>query len=328
MAEEHPGAPQRRHRFGLLLGLAALAALVAGVLHFGDAERFLRLAEEARPGWLALAAALQAATYVTEAGAWSGVLARAGTRRPFGELYALSLVALFTNQMVPTAGVAGTLVVVRALRQRGVREAAAVSAVLVDLVGYYVAFGIAIAFALVVLRAHHDLSHVLLAMAVAIAAFGIGISAATLWLTSPGRTIPGWIRRWGPLRRAVDALLSADPGLLRDRRLLLRASVLRTANFALDGLTLWTCLRAVGAPAAAHTVIAAFVIGSLARTLGIVPGGLGTFEGATVGGLALFGVAVEPGLAATLLFRGLSFWLPMVPGLWLGRRISRGGAGV
>lgn len=25
-------------------------------------------------------------------------------------------------------------------------------------------------------------------------------------------------------------------------------------------------------------------------------------------------------LAATLLFRGLSFWLPMPPGLWLARR--------
>jgi len=29
---------------------------------------------------------------------------------------------------------------------------------------------------------------------------------------------------------------------------------------------------------------------------------------------------VEAALAATLLLRGLTFWLPMVPGLWLARR--------
>src|SRR4029077_7979535 len=38
------------------------------------------------------------------------------------------------------------------------------------------------------------------------------------------------------------------------------------------------------------------------------------------------GVAIEAALAATLLLRGLTFWLPMVPGLWLARReIEPGG---
>jgi len=34
----------------------------------------------------------------------------------------------------------------------------------------------------------------------------------------------------------------------------------------------------------------------------------------------VLGVEVEAALAATLLLRGLTFWLPMVPGLWLARR--------
>jgi uncharacterized membrane protein YbhN (UPF0104 family) len=36
--------------------------------------------------------------------------------------------------------------------------------------------------------------------------------------------------------------------------------------------------------------------------------------------LSLLGVAIETALAATLLLRGLTFWLPMVPGLWLAKR--------
>jgi len=59
---------------------------------------------------------------------------------------------------------------------------------------------------------------------------------------------------------------------------------------------------------------------SMAATLGPIPLGLGTFEAACVGMLSLPGVAIETALAATLLQRGLTFWLPMLPGLWLARR--------
>lgn len=313
----------RRSRVGLLVGLAALAALVVSVVHFGDARRFVEIARGARPGWLLVGLGLQAATYATDGGVWWGVLRRAGTPRPFRELYGLSLVSLFTNQMVPTAGVAGTLVVVRALEKRGVPHPVALSAVLLDLIGYYAAFGVVIGFGLLVLRAHHDLSAIVLAMAAAIAALGIGICGGALWMTAPGRVVPGWTRRWPRVERAVSSLVSADTALLRSPTLLVRAFVLRGGNFALDGLTLWACLRAIGDPLPVPAAVTAFMVGSLARTLGVVPGGLGTMEGGTVAGLALFSVAVEPGLTATLLFRGLSFWLPMLPGVWLGHRFAR-----
>jgi uncharacterized membrane protein YbhN (UPF0104 family) len=51
-----------------------------------------------------------------------------------------------------------------------------------------------------------------------------------------------------------------------------------------------------------------------------VPGGVGTFEGTCVVVLRSHGVPLEAALAATLLLRGFTFWLPMAPGLWLARR--------
>lgn len=57
-------------------------------------------------------------------------------------------------------------------------------------------------------------------------------------------------------------------------------------------------------------VFASFMLSTLARTLGVVPGGLGVFEAVSVATLKLIGVPVVAGLAATLLFRGFSFWLP------------------
>jgi uncharacterized membrane protein YbhN (UPF0104 family) len=40
--------------------------------------------------------------------------------------------------------------------------------------------------------------------------------------------------------------------------------------------------------------------------------------------LSFLGMAIETALAATILLRGLTFWLPMVPGLWLARLELRG----
>jgi Mg2+-importing ATPase len=69
-------------------------------------------------------------------------------------------------------------------------------------------------------------------------------------------------------------------------------------------------------------VFASFMISTLFRIIGIVPGGLGTFEAASVLTLKVIGVTLPVALAATLLFRGLSFWLPMAPGIWIARHAA------
>jgi len=51
-----------------------------------------------------------------------------------------------------------------------------------------------------------------------------------------------------------------------------------------------------------------------------LPGGLGTFEASMVLMLRLAGIDLPVALSTTLLFRGLSFWLPMLPGWWLAHR--------
>ncbi|MDB5691870.1 MAG: hypothetical protein JWO81_933 [Alphaproteobacteria bacterium] len=62
-------------------------------------------------------------------------------------------------------------------------------------------------------------------------------------------------------------------------------------------------------------------------TLGPVPLGLGAFEGASTAMLRLLGTPLEPALAATLLLRGFTLWLPLIPGLLVTRRMSKWGRG-
>jgi uncharacterized protein (TIRG00374 family) len=102
--------------------------------------------------------------------------------------------------------------------------------------------------------------------------------------------------------------------------LLLETTALQLAIFALDSLTLAVTLRAVGGPIALDVAFASFVMASVVATLAWIPGGLGTFEATCVAMLHLHGVPVEAALPATLLLRGLTFWLPMLPGFALARR--------
>jgi uncharacterized membrane protein YbhN (UPF0104 family) len=71
-------------------------------------------------------------------------------------------------------------------------------------------------------------------------------------------------------------------------------------------------------------VFACFMIASVTALMGPIPLGLGVFEAASVAALHLVGIELEAALAATLLLRGFTFWLPMIPGLWLARRELRG----
>jgi uncharacterized protein (TIRG00374 family) len=74
-------------------------------------------------------------------------------------------------------------------------------------------------------------------------------------------------------------------------------------------------------------VFVSFVVASMVATLAWVPGGLGTFEGTSVAMLHVHGVTIEAALAATLLARGFTFWLPMALGLAIARREMMDGTG-
>ena len=61
-----------------ILGAAVLAVVVVAALHLSEAKAFVRLAEEAELRWLALALALQAATYLAEGEIWRAIGRAAG----------------------------------------------------------------------------------------------------------------------------------------------------------------------------------------------------------------------------------------------------------
>lgn len=128
------------------------------------------------------------------------------------------------------------------------------------------------------------------------------------------------IRRFSAGLRLLNFVAEADSRLVRSPRVLAGTIGLHATIVMLDVATVWVLIRALGTTASAGGVFASFMVASLFRTMGIVPGGLGTLEASSVLMLRMMGVDLAVALSATLLFRGLSFWLPMLPGYWFSRR--------
>jgi uncharacterized protein (TIRG00374 family) len=305
-----------------LFGLAILVAVALFASHRSEGQEFARLVAHAKPAWLLLGVLLQMCTYVTDARIWQRIILRAGVSRPLRSYMSLGLAKLFMDQLLPSGGMSGTLLIVRALDRRGIPRGSSMAAIVVDVVSYYAAYVAALTIALGVVWAHGNLTLYIILPAVIFAPVAAGIPTA-LVLVSRGRRLPRWIRRLPIVGSGLRALAEATPGIAHDGWLIARCIGLQAVIFLLDAGTLWVILSALGISVDPAPVFASFVLSTLARTLGPVPGGLGIFEAASVATLNLMGVPIAAGLASTLLFRGFSFWLPMVPGMILARRETK-----
>lgn len=316
-------APHRSTRrllwFSWLLGLSMLAAVIVAAIHFSQERELLRIAEEAEPWWLALAVSLQVGTYLAQGETWRVVTRAAGVDLPSLVAFKLSLAKLFIDQALPSAGISGTVVVANALEQRGLARSVVMAAVVVDSVGYYAACVLMLGVALVIAIAFGHASPLILAASVIFVVISATLATTALALSGRKRSGPEWLNRIPGLGKVLSLIREADPTLARGLPLLCKSGLLQLSIILLDAATVWILILSLGQVASPTGVFASFVISTLLRTVGIVPGGLGVFEAASVVTLKLAGVAVPVALAATLLFRGLSFWLPMVPGLIFSR---------
>ena len=306
-----------------LIGIGMLIGVIGVALHWSEERALWRLAERARPWWMALAIALQVCTYLAQGEIWRLVARTRGVTVPMAAAFKLSLAKLFIDQALPSAGISGTLVAARALEQRGVARGIVRASMVIDGVAYYSAYVLALVAALLFTLGDGRAKLLFLPAALLLAAFSVALAVAAGALAGRGSALPARFRRVPLLGKTVALLAEADPVLVRSIPLAMKSVALQLAVVLLDTGTLWTLVRALGETASMPAVFASFMASSLLRTISIVPGGLGVFEAASVLTLQQAGTSVPVALGATLLFRGLSFWFPMAPGLWFVRGIRR-----
>lgn len=123
------------------------------------------------------------------------------------------------------------------------------------------------------------------------------------------------IRRRSHLSGLARVLLDARDFIRSTLGARSKGAVLAAAgNTVFDYLALLAALRAVGAEPRPSLVLLAYVAAELLALLPLTPGGLGFVEAGLVGTLTLAGVSGHNALAATLLYRIASYWLPLPAG--------------
>jgi uncharacterized protein (TIRG00374 family) len=93
-----------------------------------------------------------------------------------------------------------------------------------------------------------------------------------------------------------------------------KALLFSAGNWLLDLSALLVALAAVGAQPRASVVLLAYVVAAFLGMIPITPGGLGFVEAGLVGTLGLAGIGAGEAVLATLVYRLVSYWLPMPAG--------------
>jgi len=298
-----------------LLAALLIAGLIAAVMHWGDVKKFAALLTTANPVWLIVAGLLQLATYFGLSAQWWLTLRRGRSPQSHFDLFRLTFAKHFADQVIPTAGMSGNVVLIDRLVSLGTPRGNAVAALLLQIIAFYLSFALGALWVLVDLWWKSRMSLLLGGAVLAFMVVAISIPAATLWLHRRGqKRLPRAIARWSKARHFFELVGEAPKKLVRDPSLIAWLTLLNALVFLADAATMQACVLALGVHAPLSAGYVAFMMASIAVLLGPVPMGLGSFEAVSIAMLRLFGVPFEAAVAATILFRGLTLWLPLIPG--------------
>jgi uncharacterized protein (TIRG00374 family) len=308
----------------LVFGAACLVAVLIVVRHFSHEEEFASLASQTDPYWLLAALGLQAATYFAQGEIWRNVAGNSGSDLSVWTVYRLALIKLFVDQVVPSAGFSGALAVARMLGRHALSRHVVSATLVISTTSFFFAYIVSLAGALMILLFTGYNTAFVVVPSILFMISAVALSFAMIVLS--GRNLFGQMGRFARLAvvlNAMSAMKEADAELVRNVNIQLRATLYQVATFVLDGLTLWMLLRSLGIAASPAHAFASFMIANLVRTIGIIPAGLGTFEATAVLMLKMDGISVAAALSAIVLFRLVTFILPMMPGLWFSRHLVR-----
>jgi undecaprenyl-diphosphatase len=285
-----------------IAGLAvAIGLLIPQFLGIGSVWGELRTASW---WWILATLALSVVTYLGAAIALAGSVAE---RLPFGPNVGVQMATSFVGVVAPGGALA---LVGRFLQKRGVDTATAVAAVGVDtLAGVIVHLVLtALFFALAGksglgtfdLPSVATVGFITLGVAV-VAVVGIAVPWSRSLLTTT--VLPA-------TRRSIASVgdVARQPGKMIE---LFGGSAVITMGYV---LALAASVEAVRPGPAFTSIALVYLVGSVVSSIAPTPGGIGAVEAALIAGLTSAGMSGASAVAAVILFRLATFWLPLLPG--------------
>jgi uncharacterized protein (TIRG00374 family) len=255
---------------------------------------------------------------------------------PAGDLTAVGFVTSVLNHLVASGGAAGYSVRFMVMGRHGASMREVVAASILHFFLTSLAMMLMLPLGLVYFLLHAAIPQgvaillvvvsVLILLATALAA---GMLFSAPMRKTVVRTLAGGARRL--LRRDVgeslerfDATLAVGVEAMHARPLsIVVIMVLIAIDWAFSAAALWFSFRALGMTLLPGELVSGFVIGTVAGVVSMIPGGLGVREGSTAGVFSLLGIALEPALLATVLYRVVYFMVPYAVSLGFYWRLLR-----
>ncbi len=305
-------ADQSRTLRNSIISLAVFFALVAALLFGVPGLRSAgELITDANPAWVAAGIVFEILSCAGYVVLFDLVFGRIGRRLSSR----LSLAELAVNSVVSVSGLAGIALGAWVLRSKGISmeriaKRSVLIFVLTSAVNVVAVIVIGVPMWLGLLPGSRNPLLTLLPAMAALATI-VGVLALAAWARRAAAR-----QRLESGRAAVA--LTALSGGVADALIMLRRHDWRllgaVAYWLFDNMVLWACLASFGHGASFWAVAMAYLVGMLANSLP-VPGGFVAVEGGLVGMLLLFGVRpASQVLAAVVIYRAISLWIPAVIG--------------
>ncbi len=337
--EEMPRlALTRRRAIGFALFVLTIIAFFYFVLpKLSNVGATVHRIEGGDSWWIAIGVVLELLSFGGYVVLFRSVFVRDHDRIGWSESYEITMAGLAATRLFAAAGAGGIALTAWALRRSGMERRLVACRMVAFIVLLYVVYagsllidGIGLgsglfpgggSFAITIIPA--VVAALLLAGAGAVAALPGDFERRLQRRADGSGRFAHWLARAASVpalaasgvRTAIELVRSRDPGLLG-----------ALAWWGFDICVLWAMFHAFGSAPPFTVIWMAYFVGMLGNLLPL-PGGLGGVEGGMIGAFAAFGVDFNLSVLAVISYRGISFWLPTLPGavayLQLRRKVAQ-----
>jgi uncharacterized protein (TIRG00374 family) len=306
----------------LLVGIYFLFPKLVGV---GDGISKL---DDADPVWIGIAIVFSIASYATYIALFKAVVGGDALKLSWGETYEINMAGVAATLLFSAGGAGGVALTYWALRKAGM-DRRDVARRMIAFVSLHYAF---YPFALIVfgllLRTgvlHGSNSVELTIIPAAIAGLLLVIGAAVTLIPSDveARLMPHV--RGDHMRSFVEWASRVPETAGEGFRFALSLfthprkgglAVLGAAGYwAFSIGVLWASFHSLGIQVPFAVVVQGFFLGMVANLFPLAPAGVGAVDAGMIGAFVLFGLPEETVFPAILIFRLVSFWMPIPPGI-------------
>jgi uncharacterized protein (TIRG00374 family) len=306
----------------LLVGIYFLFPKLVGL---GDA---LGKLGDADPLWIGIAVLFSIASYATYIALFKAVVGGDALRLTWGETYEINMAGVAATLLFSAGGAGGVALTYWSLRKAGMQRRE-VARRMIAFVGLHYAFYplALIVFGLLlrtgVLNGDNSVELTIIPAAVAGVLLVLGVLVTLIPSDLEARLMP---HAHGAHTRSFVEWASRVPETLGEGfRFAMRLfthprqgglAVIGAAGFwAFSIGVLWASFHSLGIHVPLAVVVQGFFLGMVANLFPLAPAGVGAVDAGMIGAFVLFGLPEETVFPAILIFRLVSFWMPIPPGV-------------